>query len=141
MGLFGFGKKDAAPKVQGANKIVSFLNAADDAYMLAFDSKNIKPFAPYADPAVCAAVLQEVLSGEDRFFGTSKLRQRTWSIVLADGRQVTAVKTVGHEAVRCGHGLSIPLGDTIQQQWDIRVDGVHQFKVFKIGRAKLNEQY
>jgi len=132
MGLFGSKKKrDTA----GGSKVIGFLNKADDAYMLAFESKNIKPFASYADPAVCTAVLQEILSGEDRYFGTSKLRKRSWDVVLDDGRVVRAIKSVGHEAINCGRGMSIPLGDQVQQVWDISVDGVNQFKVIKIGRS------
>lgn len=130
MGLFGSKKK-----VAGSPSVIGFLDKADDAYMLAFASKNIKPFTPYADPAVCTAVLQEILSGEDRYFGTSKLRKRSWEVVLDDGRVVRAVKSVGHEAINCGHGLSIPLGDQVSQAWDVLVDGVNQFKVIKIGRA------
>ena len=49
MGLFGSKKTKS---VAGSSRVIGFLDKADDAYMLAFDSKNIKPFAPYADPAV-----------------------------------------------------------------------------------------
>ena len=136
MGLFGSKKTKS---VAGSSRVIGFLDKADDAYMLAFDSKNIKPFAPYADPAVCTVVLQEILSGEDRYFGTSKLRKRSWEIVLDDGRTVRAVKHVGHEAINCGHGLSIPLGDQISQEWDVSVDGVRQFRVIRIRRAS-NDQ-
>ena len=115
--------------------VIGFLNKADDAYMLAFESKNIKPFTPYADPAVCTAVLSEILSGEERFFGTSKLRKRSWDVVLEDGRVVRAVKHVGHEAINCGHGVRIPLGDNECQAWDVSVDGVSTFKVIKIRRT------
>lgn len=135
MGLFGGKKKPA-----GGSRVIGFLDRADDAYMLAFESKNIKPFTPYADPAVCTAVLQEILSGEDRYFGTSKLRKRSWEVVLDDGRVVRAVKHVGHEAINCGRGLSIPLGDQISQVWDVTVDGVNQFKVVKIGRVAQDVQ-
>lgn len=131
MGLFG----NKSRKVAGGSRVIGFLDKADDAYMLAFESKNIKPLTPYADPAVCTAVLQEILSGEDRYFGTSKLRKRSWEVVLDDGRVVQAVKRVGHEAINCGRGLSIPLGDKVTQAWDVSVDGVNQFKVIKIGRA------
>lgn len=136
MGLFGYKKKEHA----GSSRVVGFLNQADDAYMLSFASKNIKPFVPYADPAVCTAVLQEILSGEDRYFGTSKLRKRSWDVVLDDGRVVRAIKQVGHEAINCGRGLSIPLGDQISQAWDVSVDGVNQFKVIKIRRATEDVQ-
>jgi hypothetical protein len=128
-------KKKQRPPVS----LVGFLNKADDAYMLAFESKNIKPFAPFADPAVCTAVLQEILSGEDRYFGASKLRKRSWDVILSDGRVVRAVKNVGHEPINCGRGISIPLGDTVTQVWDVLVDGVEQFKVIKIGRAADSE--
>jgi len=131
-----FGRK----KTAGGPVLLGFLDKADDAYMLAFESKNIKPFVPFADPAVCTAVLQEILSGEDRYFGISKLRKRSWDIVLDDGRVVRAVKHVGHESINCGHGISIPLGDQLCQVWDVSVDGVNQFKVIKIGRADPDEQ-
>ena len=106
--LNGFVRQQEDKSVAGSSRVIGFLDKADDAYMLAFDSKNIKPFAPYADPAVCTAVLQEILSGEDRYFGTSKLRKRSWEIVLDDGRTVRAVKHVGHEAINCGHGSLFP---------------------------------
>ena len=137
MGLFGSKKPKRSA---GSSRVIGFLDKADDAYMLAFESKNIKPFAQYADPAVCTAVLQEILSGEDRYFGTSKLRKRSWEVVLNDGRVVRAVKRVGHEAINCGRGLSIPLGDQISQAWDVSVDGVNQFKVIRIGRAADDDQ-
>ena len=118
-----------------SSTVIGFLNKADDAYMLAFESKNIKPFTPYADAAVCTAVLSEILSGEDRYFGVSKLRKRSWDVVLADGRVVRSVKHVGHEAINCGHGVRIPLGDPMCQAWDVSVDGVNTFKVIKIRRV------
>lgn len=132
MGLFG-------KKKPGGSRVVGFLSEADDAYMLAFQSRNIKPFTPYADPAVCNALLQEILSGEDRFFGSSKLRKREWKVTLDDGRVVQAVKCVSHTPVATGHGLSVALGDAISQTWDVRVDGQSQFKVIKIGRPKIDE--
>lgn len=135
MGLFG-GKK----KTSGGPRVIGFLCDADDAYMLAFDSKNIKPFAPYADPAVCNALLEEILSGEDRYFGSSKLRRREWKIVLDDGRVVQAVKSVSHTPVATGFGGSIDLGDTIEQEWDVEADG-KKYKVIKIGRPKQNGAY
>lgn len=135
MGLFG-SKKD---KHSGAgSRIVGFLSDADDAYMLAFDSRNIKPFVPYADPAVCNALLQEILSGEETFFGSSKLRKREWQIVLDDGRVVQAIKRVSHAPINAGRGVTIPLGDTIEQAWDVKVDGKNAFKVIHIGRARVD---
>lgn len=133
MGLFGNKKKS------GGSRVVSFLSEADDAYMLAFQSQNIKPFAPYADPAVCTAILQEIRSGEDRFFGSSKLRKREWKVTLDDGRVVQAVKCVSHTPVATGHGMSIALGDSVTQAWDVRVDGQSQFKVIKVGRPRVDE--
>ena len=124
MGLFG--KKKTT--------VVGFLDKADDAYMLAFESKNIKPFAPYADAAVCTAVLQEILSGEERYFGTAKKRKRSWEVVLDDGRKVRAIKCVCHEPIKCG-SINIKLGDDVVQAWEVHVNGVNQFKVVKIGRA------
>lgn len=133
MGLFG------PKKASGGNKVIGFLSDADDAYMLAFEAKNIKPFAPYADPAVCTALLQEILSGEDRFFGSSKLRKREWKITLDDGRVIQAVKSVSHAPVHAGKGISIPLGDHITQVWDVRVDGKNAFKVIRVGRPRTDE--
>lgn len=136
MGLFGMGKPEQQSGV--SSKVVSFLDLADDAYILAFESRNIKPFAPYADPAVCTAVLQEILSGEDRFFGSSKLRKRQWEIVLQDGRTVQAVKTTSHAPIDAGGGIKIPLGDATSQAWDVRVDGKNQFKVIRVGRPVVD---
>lgn len=136
MGLFGK-KKDKA----GGSRVIGFLSDADDAYMLAFDSRNIKPFAPYADPAVCNALLQEILSGEDKFFGSSKLRKREWKIVLDDGRIVQAIKCVSHTPINAGRGVTIPLGEPIKQAWDVQVDGKNMFKVIHIGRAKVDGDY
>lgn len=134
MGLFGGKKKLGGPKVIG------FLSDADDAYMLAFEAKNVAPFAPYADPAVCTALLQEILSGRETAFGSSKLRERDWSVVLDDGRLVQAVKSVSHKPIKAGNGISISLGDCIQQVWDVRVDGKDTFKVMHIGRPKKDGQ-
>lgn len=133
MGLFGK-KKDGA----GGSRVIGFLSDADDAYMLAFDSKNIKPFTPYADPAVCNALIQEILSGEDKFFGSSKLRKREWKIVLDDGRIVQAIKCVSHTPISAGRGVTIPLGEPIKQTWDVQVDGKNAFKVIHIGRPKTD---
>lgn len=118
--------------------LIGFLDQADDAYMLAFEAKNIKPFVPYADASVCTAVLQEILSGREHCFGAPKLRKRSWEVTLDDGRVVRAVKHVTHEPIKCGRGLSIPLGDPVQQAWDISVDNVPKFKVIKIRRV-VNE--
>ena len=137
MGLFGLGKS----KGSGNHKVLNFLSDADDAYILAFEARNIKPFAPYADPAVCNALLQEILSGEDRSFGSSKLRKREWKITLDDGRIIQAVKSVSHAPLDVGKGISISLGDSITQVWDVRVDGKDAFKVIKVGRPKHDTVY
>lgn len=127
--MFGKSKKSKVT-------LIGFLDQADDAYMLAFESKNIKPFVPYADSTVCTAVLQEILSKKDQCFGASKLRKRSWEVVLDDGRIVKAMKHITHEPIKCGRGLSIPLGDPVSQAWDISVNDVPQFQVIKIRRVQ-----
>lgn len=126
MGLFNRSKNKEA-------QVVQFLNRADDAYILAHDSKNIRPFAPYADPAVCTKVLSKILSGEDKYFGTSKLRKREWDVQL-DGTDVAhVVKRTGHEEIKVGRGITIPLGDPDVQCWDVSIADGKSFKIIRMG--------
>lgn len=120
---------------RGHTQLLQFLENADDAYILAFSSKNIRPLVPYADATVCNAVLCEILSGEDKSFGVAERRDRTWEVILNDGHVASIVKTLSHEPINCGRGMSITLGDNIKQTWDVSVGGDGTFKVLHIGRA------
>lgn len=120
-------------------RLKEFLNNADDAYMLAYATKNVTPMIPYADPAVCTALLQEILSGEEQYFGTSNLRNRKWSYVKMNGSTIQVVKELKHTPLSCGRNMAIALADAVDQFWDIRVDEDGSYKVTHIGEACLDE--
>lgn len=113
-------------------KLERFCDKADDARINAYQTRNISPFVPYADPAVCTQVLSKILSGEEKSFGASKLRKREWDVQLDDGQVAHVVKRVEHEPIKVGRGITIPLGDPEIQQWDVSTDKGENFKIIKI---------
>ena len=121
--MFGFFKKPIKPS------LVSFLDRADDAYILAFKSHNIQPFTPFASNALCNRVLEHVLDGSERNFGVDRYRVRTWEIQSKSSTSMTVLKEVTHKNISIGRGIEIPLAEDTSQVWFLNVLGNNKYEI------------
>jgi hypothetical protein len=129
--MFGFGKKD---KPSGG--LIKFLEDAEDAYILAFKSKNIKPFTEFADSSVCTQIL-ELIFGDNRMnFGLKKYRERKWLVKEKTDKTITVIKEITHRDIDVGRGFSIPIADDVKQLWVVSVIGYNSYRIVKINRLK-----
>jgi len=123
------GHRKAKPK---SSTLVNFLDCADDAYIMAFRAKNIKPFIPYANAEVCNRVLEEINSAELANFGTRRSRIRRWLVQESTDNSVIVLKEIFHKGISLGDGIEIPLADDVKQLWMVSIEQREDFKVVKL---------
>jgi hypothetical protein len=129
--MFGFGKKD---KPSGG--LVRFLEDAEDAYILAFKSKNIRPFTEFASSSVCTQILELILGSDERNFGLERYRERKWLVKEEKDNTVTILKEITHKDINIGRGMSITIADNVKQLWVVSVIGYNNYRIVKIEHAK-----
>jgi hypothetical protein len=100
-------------------ELISFLEEADDAYILSNKNKKPTPFCEFATKKVCDSVMHVIRTSEDLIFGDKTNMHRVWSIVWDEGTTVKVKKTINHKAIRLRGGVSISSGDTVQEYWTI----------------------
>lgn len=128
--MFLFGKKKAAQ-----NKLIKFLDDADDALMLAYSQRDIRAVTPFLTNSLLEYVGEEIMSGRDMTaeLGLPKYRLRTWEESHKDGSTVIVRKKLRHKDVHI-HGLiDIPVGDNVDEDWYVMEDK-GDFKVTEIRR-------
>lgn len=108
-------------KQQPVNRLVKFLENADDAYILAFKSKNIKPFVPFASPDVLNRTLEKINSRSPKCFGISKYRNREWTVKREEDSLVIVLKDVTHGDISLNNGIYFPIADDERQIWTVAV--------------------
>jgi hypothetical protein len=129
--MFGLGKKD-----KPSSGLIRFLENAEDAYILAFKSKNIKPLTEFVDNSVCTQILELIFGGEQLNFGLEKYRERKWLIKERTDKTITVIKEITHKNIDVGKGLSIPIADDVKQLWIVSVIGYNSYRIIKIERVK-----
>ena len=117
--MFGFGKK---PKVK-PNKVIAFCEQADDALTLAYEQGDIQAAVPYFHYPLLDYLVEEIQSGKDltQELGLKKYRLRTWTILHESDTLITLKKQIRHQDVKIRGMVSIPVGDNVDEEWDVDV--------------------
>lgn len=131
--MFGLFKRNKKQSISSA--LETFLEEADDAYILAFKSKNIKPFTPFAEPEVCTKVLEKVFSEDELCFGIERYRIRTWLVQEKTDSTITVLKEVTHKNIQLGRGLEIPIADDVKQRWLVSILDGGCYRIVRIESA------
>lgn len=114
--MFGIRKR-------ASSDIIRFLDQADDAYMLAYTSKDVREFAKYCTSEVLRELTEEVMSGKELYFGLKKYMHRSWCLEK-DGDVIKVYfKDVTHDNVEVIHKIAIPVGDRISETWTLETSG------------------
>lgn len=99
--------------------IIVFLNKADEAYILAHKSKDIRYFIPYCTPKLSYKIDEKIQKGEEILFGISKYRIRDWDIKEGD-KVCVAYKSLNHESIKLTKDIKIAVGDRLEEEWLIK---------------------
>lgn len=110
-------------KVQIVNKkmdqkLVNFLNEADDAYMQSYSTNRLEIFAEYATQELCSVIEEEMEFGEKKLFGTVSSRSREWYLLNSNKCDYTVKKILTHKRIK-QRTVSISLGDSIEETWKV----------------------
>ena len=104
------------------SKVISFLEEADDAYILAYKTRDVKEFAKYATQPVVRELMESVLSADPIYFGLQRYRHRTWNLVEDGNTIYVYFKDVTHDNVEIVHKIAIPVADSISERWTLSKD-------------------
>lgn len=115
--MFFFKKKHAS------SDVIKFLENADDAYMLAYTSKDVRSFEPYCTAKVLREVTEDVMSGKEVYFGLKKYMHRSWCLVKEDDIIKVYFKDVTHDNIEVIHKIAIPVGDRVSEEWTLEPSG------------------
>lgn len=112
--MFWKKRKDKTP-----NDIIEYLEAADDAYMDAFETKDVSAFSKYCTRDVAYFVRDLVLSDTEQVFGLKRYRHREWCLV-SDGDVIRVYfKKITHDPVEVIHRIAIAIADDISEEWTL----------------------
>jgi hypothetical protein len=105
-----------------SSDLLDFLEKADDAYILTYETSEIMYFSKYASSAVCHQVLDAIHKNSDRLFGTKKYRKRTWSIIEQKKNEILLRKVVTQKKIEVKYGIKVALGDEIIETWRVSLN-------------------
>jgi hypothetical protein len=108
--------ENAAPPAWNQAALFSFLEEADEKYMLAFVAKNIDIFAGYCTVPCAQEVQNRILYYEERNFGLPGKRKRNWTIAKAEGGSIVLKKDLTHAR---NPKTRITTGDHITEYWKV----------------------
>lgn len=119
--MFGFGKRN---KVIAKNKLIAFLDDADDALTLAYEQKDVHAAIPFLHSRLLDAIVEEIASGRDltQELGLAKYRIRTWDSPIVNGSEIIVHKRIRHKDVQIHGMIGIPVGDNIDEDWYVTQD-------------------
>lgn len=126
--MFGLSKKKASKE----EPIMSFLYAADKAYIQALENKNAKLFEEYCTLPMSRSIIEIIGRGELPYFGIERYRKVTWSNLP---EELKYRRDLTHDNVRVTAKVSLALGDDITEIWTIVIMN-GQYKVDDIERIK-----
>lgn len=135
--MFGFGKRN---KGVAKNKLISFLDDADDALTLAYEQKDVRAAIPFLQNRLLDTIVEEIASGRDltQELGLAKYRIRTWGSPTVNGSSFIIRKQIRHKDVQIHGMIGIPVGDNIDEDWYVSEDN-RGFVVTDIRRAESHD--
>lgn len=116
--MLGFLKKLFKKETKDDKDLFKFLDKADDAYMRAFETSDIRLFEPYASLPVLRH-LQEAMKVEDTYFGLARYRKRSWTVVNIEQETYTLQKLLRHDNIHVTATVFVPLGEDLSEIWTV----------------------
>lgn len=101
--------------------LLSFLNEADNAYMLAFETKATSRLRKWFGPNACIYITNAVHTDCFRFFATDKFRKTKWTNTGGDDVDFTLMKEVVFDTAKLSKGYNVKIGQDYTELWHILV--------------------
>lgn len=111
--MFLFKKKNKT------NDIIKYLEKADDAYMTAFETRDVSEFSKYCTRDVLRQVKEMVMSGDDIYLGLDRYRHREWFLVKEGNTVKVYFKKITHDPVELVHKIAVAIADNISEEWTL----------------------
>lgn len=115
--------------------IITFLEEADEAYIIAFKTKDVSTFSLYAESRLTRQIKEKVLSGSEIHFGIKRYRKREWTLIEEKDNKLIYDKLLTHDSVEFIHNICFPLGDSLHEIWEIDIKD-NKYKVSSIRRSR-----
>ena len=96
--------------------LMSFLDEADEALIIAYEKKDTRAFGAYADPRLIYYLSESIIENK-RLFGIKAYRIRNWEITSQSDTEVRVVKRLTHQHVKLSKQISMAIGDDITETW------------------------
>lgn len=113
MGLFD-------KKKTSSGGVLPWLQSADNAYNLAFQTKSIKPLQGYVDETLAIALVDKIRAGEKAYAGLDRYKHVSWSRLGSDDTTTTFIKEVHYDHVKFSQGVVAPVGDDHKERWVVQ---------------------
>lgn len=113
MGLFG--KKTAS-----SGSTLSWLRKVDDAYNLAFQTKNISPIQGFVSRDLAVSLIDKIRAGEKAYAGLDRYKHVEWFKKESNGDITTYIKDVRYDHVKFSHGVVAAVGDDHKESWTVQ---------------------
>ena len=96
-----FGRRKTKTNTNLPDDLLDFLEKADEAYMIAYDARNVDDLKKYMTRE-CVIKVSRLASetGGARYFSTDKFRETLWSIKNQGMGTLTLIKTVTYKNIR-----------------------------------------
>lgn len=114
MGLFT--KKKTSP-----SGMLAWLNAADNAYSLAFQTKSIVPFQEYVTRDLAVDLIDKIRAGEKAYAGLDRYKHVEWYKEKSTDETITFIKDVHYDHVKFSQGIVAPVGDDHKERWVVKL--------------------
>jgi len=111
-----FSKRKESPKTS----FEDFLNEADEALIRSYESRDIRPFASYADPRLTFWLTDSIIVNKN-LFGMRAYRIRSWEVIRKTDANVVVIKRLTHQHVRLSKQISMAIGDDVTETWSVDV--------------------
>lgn len=113
MGLFG-------KKSTSSGGTLSWLRKVDDAYNLAFQTKNISPMQAYVSRELAVSLIDKIRAGEKAYAGLDRYKHVEWFKKESSGDTTTYIKDVRYDHVKFSHGVVAAVGDDHKEKWVVQ---------------------
>lgn len=92
-----------------------WLKRADDAYVRALESKDVRIFQPFCTVPMSRSIIDTINSGNIPYFGLPKYRKVQWVELSSEQFE----KILSHDHVKVNARVSVALGDDITEIWSL----------------------
>lgn len=99
--------------------IVDWLNCADNALALAFQTKSIAGLESYFDANCGRKMLARIRANEKEYAGIDRYKHVEWSKSSSTGDKVLYKKSVSYDHVKLSHGVIAPVGQDYMEEWTL----------------------